>query len=528
MSRALRRGRVLRLLVAAFAASMAVALAAGGAGAAAAAGTGHKGVVQSISSTSLTIATAKGTTYTFALGAGTTFKKLDETIGAAGVKPGASVDVTFSASGAALTATEVVVGLVTPAGTFFTTKVKGVAGPIAADRLTVTTAKGKTVVLRLGANVSVDRLGAKAGPADIKQGNSVKVRYTIAADGTLSATDIAIGVQSAAGILYADVEKGTIASAAPGRLELETGQPPALPLALGPATKIRRLGVTVPVSALVPGTRAKVRFHITPAGSLAADAVDIGVSSVAGTLYSDTKTGSAKSVSATSLALTTEKGETLTFRIGHGTSFKRDGLAAPRGTVHAGDALRVKLGVLPGGTLLADRIEAGRKLGRKLVFAEKQKGTIVTANHHRLVIRTAKGHRLTLRLGRMAAFEVAGVPAREADLATGDEAKIKFLPLGVNQVVSVHVIPGDSGFRLDGKVVATRRGALVVRVRALKERGARKVAMSGKSVAVVVPATARIRTRGRVVPVRGLRIGRSVHVVGRLVGSRLVARHVVS
>lgn len=527
------KNRLVRLAILATALTLPAAIATASAVASPAAravvgATDHSGVLGAITGTTLTITTAKGKTFTFALGAGTAFKYLDDRIAAAAVKPGAAVNVTYTTSGTTLTATEVVVGVVTPAGTYFSTKVKGSVTAVAPDGLKVTTSKGKIVSLRVGSALRVERMGQKLTIADIKQGDSVKARFAIAGDGSLTATDIAVGVQSAVGILYSNVEKGTIASAAPGHLELDTGSPPNLPLAVVTGTKVQRLGRTIPASALRAGMKLKVSFAVAAGGGLQADSIDIGVHSVVGTLYSDTETGVAKAASPSRLRIATKKGDVITFGIGPRTTFSRDGIAAKRGTVRVGDAVKVKLAVLPSGALLANEIKAGRTFRGDLVFATKQKGTVVKVSGRTIVLRTRKGATISLIVAPSADFQVAGVPAHASDVVRGDAVKVKLLRLGAAVATSVHVVAGSTGFALAGKVLRSSGRVLVVRVGSLTERGAVKPGLRGHPITVAVPSGALIRTRGGTSSLDGLRAGATVHVIGRLTGQRLIARHVVS
>lgn len=494
---------------------------------AAAGATDHTGVVGAITGNTLTITTAKGKSFTFGLASGTAFKHLNDRITATDVKPGMTVNVTFALSGTTLTATEVVVGLVTPAGTFFSTSVKGSVTTIASNGLTVTTSKGKIVSLGAGSALRVERMGQKLALADVKQGDSVKARFAIAADGSLTATDIAIGVQSTVGILYANVEKGIIVSAAAGHLEVDTGSPPTLPFAIVTATKVQRLGRTIPTSALAAGMKVKVSFAVAAGGVLQARSVDVGVKSAAGTLYAGTETGVAKATSPTRLTIATKKGDVLAFGIGPSTTFSRDGLAAGRGTIHAGDAVKIKLAVLPSGALFASAIKAGRKFRGTLVFASKQKGVVVRAAGRTIVLRTAKGKTINLSVARPADFQVAGLLAQASDVVRGDAVKVKILQLGATVATSVHVVGGSTGFALVGKVLRPSGQSLVVRVASLTERGTVKPGLRGHPITVALPASVLIRTRGGTSGSNGLHTGATVHIIGRLAGKRLVARHVI-
>lgn len=489
--------------------------------------TDHTGVVRSIGASTLTIVTAKGKSYTFALTPLTAYERLGDPIAASAVKPGASVHVTFTDAGSTLTATDVAVGVVTQDGPIFTTKAKGSVNTVSTTALTVTTSKGKAISFRIGAALNVERMGKKLKLADVKPADKVKVRFEIGADGSLTATDIVVGAASVAGVLYSDVEKGTVAAISPGHLEVDKGSSP-LPLAIVAATRVQRLGKTIPASMLRVGSKVKASFRIVSGGGLQADSIDLGVVSVAGTLYSGKEKGVVKAVSASSLAVTTKKGDVLAFRIGPRTTFARDGVAARPGAIRAGDAVKLKLDVAAGGALVAAEIEAGRMFRGDLVFATRQKGTVVKASGRTLVLRTAKGKTLSLSVAPTASLAVAGVAALPGDIASGDTVKVKYLQIAANVATSVHVVAGKSGFKAAGKVVRSSGQTLALRVVSLTRSGALQPRLVGHTVTISVPADALIRAHGRPSRLDRLPAGSTVTVIGRIAGPLLVARHVVS
>lgn len=517
-----------RRLIALVVAAAFVAAISGIAQATAAGAPDHKGTVTAISATGLELKTAKGKLFSFHVDGSTAYRHLDDPAARADVRVGATVQAEYTAEpDGSLRATTVVIGVATPAGSFFSTKAKGTVDVAGGGSLKITTDKGKAYAFRLGPGLAVERFGQSVAADSIRAGDAVKVTFTIGGDGTLTAASVAIGVSTTAGILYSDTEKGTVTAVAPGRLEVDTGKPPAVAFALISSTKIDRFGTKLAAAALRVGQLVKVRFRVAGSGALEADSVAVGAASVIGDLYSDTKTGTARTVSAGALTLVTGKGKAVPVRLAAKTQFARDGLPAKRGTIRAGDAVEVRFDVVAGGALLAAKVEAGRKVAGNLVFAKKQKGVVRAVSARTLTLRTSKGKTLVLRIDPQTAFEVAGVAAAASDVAVGDSVKVRYMKLRPDQAFAVRVTAGD-GFRLDGRVVKAQGGSLLVRVARLTEKGVRRTGLAGKRLTVLVPATARVRVGGSVVPVERLRPGRLVHVIGRSAKGTLVARHVAA
>jgi hypothetical protein len=159
---------------------------------AAAAGTpDYKGTVTAVSTSILSIRTDKGKTHTFRLSAATTVEKLGNKTTLADVKPGAVAKVEYSTgSDGSLMATTIKIGIATPNGSYFSTKETGPVTTIKQDTLVIDVKNGKLFGFHLAPDTRFERLGQKIPPANVRVGDTVKVKFDIAP----SATEVAVSV----------------------------------------------------------------------------------------------------------------------------------------------------------------------------------------------------------------------------------------------------------------------------------------------------------------------------------------------
>ncbi len=83
---------------------------------------------------------------------------------------------------------------------------KGTVTAVSSGSLSIRTAKGKALTFHLTADTRVENLGAHAALADVKTGAVVKVEYAAAADGSLTASSVTIGIATPAGAFFSKNE----------------------------------------------------------------------------------------------------------------------------------------------------------------------------------------------------------------------------------------------------------------------------------------------------------------------------------
>lgn len=394
----------------------------------------EKGTVTAVSSASLSVRTAKGKTKTFRVTPSTIVENLGDPARLSDVKQGAIVKVEY-VSDADLTATSITIGANTSSGWLFSTKETGTVTGVYPDWLRLTKDSGKAIGIRFTADTHFERLGQKITIADVKVGESAKVKFDIAANGDLTATSVAIGVSSTSGIVYSDKQEGTLSAITPASLTVDPGSgKTALTFRLSAGTQSDRLGSTAKLTALKVGDIAKVTFRVAADGSLEAVSVSIGAKSVIGVLYTTKETGTVTAISATRLGLKTDKGDAVPLRLTSKTAFEKAGLPARRADVHVGDAVKTKFTIAADGSLAAVSVRVGTRIAGKLSFPKHTSGTVRSLSAGRLTLRTAGGKTVVLRLTAKTAYEKTGRKARRTGLKIGVRVTVSYWKRGTVKV----------------------------------------------------------------------------------------------
>ena len=146
-----------------------------------------EGLVRSASATQLVVFTSHQEEVTFALDANTVIRKGDQTVAAADLAAGARVHVKATKAGDVYTATLVIVQNTEQHEQEF----EGVAKSATNTQLVIDS-KGADVTFVLDASTVIRKDGAAISGSDIKAGDRVNVKATVAADGTKTATMVTV------------------------------------------------------------------------------------------------------------------------------------------------------------------------------------------------------------------------------------------------------------------------------------------------------------------------------------------------
>jgi hypothetical protein len=311
---------------------------------AAAAGTpDYKGTVTAVSTSILSIRTDKGKTHTFRLSAATTVEKLGNKTTLADVKPGAVAKVEYSTgSDGSLMATTIKIGIATPNGSYFSTKETGPVTTIKQDTLVIDVKNGKLFGFHLAPDTRFERLGQKIPPANVRVGDTVKVKFDIAPGGTLTATSVALGVKTQNGFVYDDKEKGKLAALSAGSLTIANDKGKKISFLLGPKTRFKSNGETAKRSVLKVGEAVKVKFDVSGDGMLVALSITVGTVSGGKLSFPKNEKGKVRTISATRLTVRTSQGKNVIFRVTTRTVFERNGRPVRRRFVKVGATVKIK------------------------------------------------------------------------------------------------------------------------------------------------------------------------------------------
>ena len=394
----------------------------------------EKGTVTAISSASLSLRTAKGKTKTFRVTPSTTVGKLGDPARLSDVKQGSIVKVEY-ASTTDLTATSITIGANTSSGWLFSTKETGAVTGVYPDWLRLTKDSGKAIGIRFTPGTRFERLGQKITIADVKVGEPAKVKFDIAANGDLTATSVAVGVTSTSGIVYSDKQEGTLSAITPASVTVDPGNgKTVLSFRLTAGTQYDRLGSSSTLKGLKVGDITKVKFRVTPDGSLEAVSVSIGAKSVVGVLYTTKETGTIAAISPTKLTLRTKKGDTIPVRLASKTTFEKAGLPVKRTDLRVGDTAKTKFAIAADGSLVALSVSVGTRVAGKLSFPKHTSGTLRSLSPAQLTLRTAGGKTIVLRLTARTAFEKTGRKARRTDFKVGAKVTVSYQKRGTIKV----------------------------------------------------------------------------------------------
>lgn len=402
--------------------------------------TDTSGTVTAVGGGSLSIRSKKGKVKTFRLRSDTTFERLDDDARLDDVKVGMVVKVEFAtAPDGKVDATTVTIGVATPAGWFFSTRVEGTVSAATPDSLQVQKESGKVVTVRYGPQTSFARIATTLTAASMSTGDLVYVKYDIGADGTLTATSVEVGVKTLAGVVfYTDKHKGSVVAIGGGSVTLDLKGYPATPFPITQATKIERLGSAAKLAAVRPGDLVKVVLAQTPSGSLFVEKLNVGAKTPFGDLFSTKEEGRVVELTATQLKLLTPSGDTLAFRLGAKTEFLARGLVVKRSALRRGSVVKVGFAVA-GRVLRAEKVTLGTVRGGKLVFPKKVKGTVVRIAGTRLVVKKSSGKTATMLLSSRTVYQRLGRPATKATIRPGDIVKVTYDPLGTNRKLALVV-----------------------------------------------------------------------------------------
>jgi hypothetical protein len=407
---------------------------------------------------------------------------------------------------------------------------KGSVTAVSTSSLSIKTAKGKTHSFRLTGATTVENLGKKATLAEVTPGAPVRVEYSTGSDGSLTATVIKIGIATPNGPYFSTKETGPVITVKQDTLVINVNNSKPFGFHVAPDTRFERLGQKIPPASVKVGDMVKVDFDIASSGTLTARSVAVGVKTANGLVYTNKETGKLAALAAGSLAITTNKGEKISFGLGPKTQFKKNGRTARRGALKVGDAVEVKFEVAGDGTLVAVSVTIGTVSGGKLSFPKKTKGTVQAVSATRLTLRTDKGETVAFRLTSGTAFEKRGRAMPRGDLKVGDTVKLKYQEAsdGTKAALLVRAVPNAVlRFQLDGRVVRATATALVVRVGTLSENGKAKGSFSGHALTVRMSAGASIRLDGRAAKLSALPRGSAVHIAGSLAKGTFTAAQVV-
>jgi hypothetical protein len=236
---------------------------------AAAAGTpDYKGTVTAVSTSILSIRTDKGKTHTFRLSAATTVEKLGNKTTLADVKPGAVAKVEYSTgSDGSLMATTIKIGIATPNGSYFSTKETGPVTTIKQDTLVIDVKNGKLFGFHLAPDTRFERLGQKIPPANVRVGDTVKVKFDVSGDGMLVALSITVGTVSGGKLSFPKNEKGKVRTISATRLTVRTSQGKNVIFRVTTRTVFERNGRPVRRRFVKVGATVKIKYVKTSQGA---------------------------------------------------------------------------------------------------------------------------------------------------------------------------------------------------------------------------------------------------------------------
>lgn len=402
--------------------------------------TDTSGTVTAVGGSSISIRSKKGKLKTFRLRSDTTFERLDDAARLDDIKVGMVVKVEFApAPDGKLDATAVTIGVATPAGWFFSTRVEGTVSALTPDGLQVKKESGKVVAVRYGPQTSFARIATTLTATSVSTGDLVYVEYEIGADGTLTATSVEVGVKTPSGVVfYTDKHKGSVVAIGDGSVTLDLKGYPATPFPITRATKIELLGSAAKLTAVRPGDIVKVVLAQTPSGSLFVEKLNVGAKTPFGDLFSTKEDGRIAALSPTRLQLRTPSGDMLTFRLGAKTEFRARGLVVKRSTFRRGNVVKIGFAVA-GPVLRAEKVTLGTVRGGELVFPKKVRGTVMRFAGSRLVVRKSSGKTATILLSSRTVYQRLGRPATKATIRPGDLVKVTYDPLGAGRKLALVV-----------------------------------------------------------------------------------------
>lgn len=242
-------------------------------------------------------------------------------------------------------------------------------------------------------------------------------------------------------------------------------------------------------------------------------------------------TGTVTALSAGSLTITAEGGQTMVFRLVATTTYSKDGQAASEAALQAGEHVKVKYHQEPNGSLKAKAVEVETQAGGASAPL-RTRGTVTSVAADTLVItEEGSGKQLSFRLSATALYLKEGKPAIEVDLRAGEYVKVKYRVEADGSLkagkVEIEQRARAVAFQLEGIDVGGSGTTLLVRVASLRENGA-AVAGSRRTVGVRLAAGATVLLNNRKARLGALARGDRLHVSGTVSGGVLTAKRIVA
>jgi hypothetical protein len=216
--------------------------------------------------------------------------------------------------------------------------------------ITITAVNGNSLSLKTtdGWTRTIDATGAtitKAGQtvsvSSLKVGDEITFREARQSDGTYKVTTIAVVVPTVTGTVSAVTSSSVTITLAGGSSQT---------LALTSATTYTQGGATVTHAALVVGVRIQAQGTVDTSGNFTATSIAIAPSSVTGTVASKT---------ATTIAVTTASGKTVTVNVSSSTTYEIRGVSgATLANVAVGDRIAAEGTLNADGSLTATVVQA--------------------------------------------------------------------------------------------------------------------------------------------------------------------------
>lgn len=400
------------------------------------------------------------------------------------------------------------------------TDTSGTVNAVGSGSITITTRKGKAKTFRLRANTSYDAIDGGGSADAVVAGAIVKVDFATAPDGTVEATRIVVGRNTAAGWLFSTDLEGTVATLGAGTLAVQKDSGKVVTVGTGPGTKIRRIGTAV---ALHAGDHVLASLDIAAGGAVTARKVEVGVALPGGTIvFGDAHKGTVVAVSPSSVTLDLKGLPATAFPLGATTKFERLGNPATRAAVRPGSVVKARL-VESGGRVTVAKLNVGLATATGNLYADHDAGRVVGVSGSGLVVQVSPDERRTYRLSRATEITQKGLPAARAVLKPGAVVRVVFAPAGGGLTARKVVL----GVVRAGKEVFPKKVSGVI----VSASGSRLVVRKAKGTRVVVALTRATVFRGPkgAVPRGSVKVGRAVQIVVDPVGaSRRVALVVTS
>lgn len=227
----------------------------------------------------------------------------------------------------------------------------GFAGTVGQVAITITKIDGSSLSLQTtdGWTRTIDATGATITEggntitlADLKVGDQISFREARQSDGTYKITTITVLLPMAS---------GTVTAVGASSVTITQSGGTSKTLTLTGSTTYTEAGAKVTESAMVVGVRIMAQGTVDSAGNFTATAVTILPSSVQGTVASKT---------ATTIAVTTTAGKTVTVDVSSATKYSVRGVSAPTlANVAVGDRITAQGTLNADGSLAATMVQAG-------------------------------------------------------------------------------------------------------------------------------------------------------------------------